>query len=757
MPERQACVCSTLQLFTSWTEEDLKCMRRRHIVMLAGALSLSAQNLALLLGIPPESEMARLVFYTFGGDKNKVLVDALEVLATLAMISGAALDSKVDFVHNLMDFTGTGRLNIDECVMLIQMVTKGGHRADPGAPYPPVDAIERACKNLAESLSSGEIERHSFDVFICGDTGASRYLQFWAGGLVRIPLAKGEMWEDPDFPASSLSLYRAEDSDTWKGPDPSCVQWIRCPQIAQDLGAVMNLSPGRETSLVQGALATGWIMNAVALLAETPYLLKRLFVPTGQEASGRYCIRVYKQGVWENVFIDNRLCCGPDRLPLFARSDRVHELWPCLLEKAYAKMHGCYNNICRGDLGYALRDLSGGWHQRICWDIDMEGVEKSTGDSIGTTTIGAASKCCSFCIRPRSWLGEKMQGVRQAGGLVGVRWQPWSCQPWDPTNSARERRGGMKGLLPRLIYPIQEVVNVQQGLILVLLCNPWAKGSYRGGVQWQKLCAENIAADLMARTPQNSFWMTLDEVCDTFNTLDQLTWVTAASGEEEYSVALVQGNWKAASPARGQLLTVLPVPGEEEKDVLVRVTLTVPDSRFHDQDYNLGSERHRNIGFVIVADLDRSSRTTARALSKEKRIFLTDIVPSRDVDCELSLAAGRYIVIPLLVHTERDAPLDTVPYWLRCSSCKRSAHVALEEERTDFVSSDVNSAVGELLQDDTNVIDKRLVYNQIEENLDGPAYSYVVRAVESLWASAKALEYRISQVKGQICMSAPKE
>jgi hypothetical protein len=45
----------------------------------------------------------------------------------------------------------------------------------------------------------------------------------------------------------------------------------------------------------QGVISDLWLLNAIALLCSYgSYLLTTLFVPTGQEGNGRYCIRIYK-------------------------------------------------------------------------------------------------------------------------------------------------------------------------------------------------------------------------------------------------------------------------------------------------------------------------------------------------------------------------------------------------------------------------------------------------------------------------------
>ncbi|CAM9521388.1 unnamed protein product, partial [Sphacelaria rigidula] len=47
----------------------------------------------------------------------------------------------------------------------------------------------------------------------------------------------------------------------------------------------------------------------MAILTGRPHLLRSLFRPTRQEEKGRYCIRLFKEARWTNVFIDSRLPC----------------------------------------------------------------------------------------------------------------------------------------------------------------------------------------------------------------------------------------------------------------------------------------------------------------------------------------------------------------------------------------------------------------------------------------------------------------
>ena len=73
-------------------------------------------------------------------------------------------------------------------------------------------------------------------------------------------------------------------------------------------------------------------------------------------------------GEWVEVVIDDRLPCTKDGQLIYARSERnsndhekqKHEFWPALLEKAYAKLHGSYDDLDGGDMNEAAVNFTGG-------------------------------------------------------------------------------------------------------------------------------------------------------------------------------------------------------------------------------------------------------------------------------------------------------------------------------------------------------------------------------------------------------------
>ena len=59
--------------------------------------------------------------------------------------------------------------------------------------------------------------------------------------------------------------------------------------------------------------------------------------------AGIYVVQLYVDGKVQDVVLDDLLPCNPETgLPLFATATQDGEIWPCLLEKAWAKLHRSY-------------------------------------------------------------------------------------------------------------------------------------------------------------------------------------------------------------------------------------------------------------------------------------------------------------------------------------------------------------------------------------------------------------------------------
>ncbi len=99
--------------------------------------------------------------------------------------------------------------------------------------------------------------------------------------------------------------------------------------------------------VIQGKLGDCWFLGALSVLGTNEDLLKSCF--WHQDAFkefGLYVCAFYKDGCLRFVIID-------DLLPVFDSSGKLvfaqckdsNELWVPLIEKAYAKIHGCYKAL----------------------------------------------------------------------------------------------------------------------------------------------------------------------------------------------------------------------------------------------------------------------------------------------------------------------------------------------------------------------------------------------------------------------------
>ena len=108
----------------------------------------------------------------------------------------------------------------------------------------------------------------------------------------------------------------------------------------------------------QGLLSFSLLDSCVSALTEKYNLIKRLFITKNINEYGIYKIKLCHNGQWKTIFIDDYFPCIPCSSPIVSKS-ATNELYILLLQKALAKLYGCYNNLSSIKLSDFFHKLTG--------------------------------------------------------------------------------------------------------------------------------------------------------------------------------------------------------------------------------------------------------------------------------------------------------------------------------------------------------------------------------------------------------------
>ncbi|XP_041634821.1 calpain-5-like [Cheilinus undulatus] len=312
-------------------------------------------------------------------------------------------------------------------------------------------------------------------------------------------LRRGALFKDPVFPASAQSLF-------YKREPPPGLTWKRPREICKDPRLFVDGISTRD--LHQGSLGNCWMVAAISCLASEPSLWKKV-IPDHVEQewnpknlnlyAGIFHFRFWRLGRWMDVVVDDRLPVSSDGVLLFCRSATPREFWSALLEKAYAKLNGCYEALEGGNTAEALIDFTGGVSEPL--SLDRESL-KQHGEQrralFQTLAKAHERKALITCsIRPAE--GETVESVLDCG-LV---------------------RGHAYGITAVRKVRLGETLQNNGGmcrLFMVRMRNPWGSTDWtgawsQGSQQWQQLSrAEREKMGLIVRDV-GEFWMDFEDFC----------------------------------------------------------------------------------------------------------------------------------------------------------------------------------------------------------------------------------------------------
>ena len=171
---------------------------------------------------------------------------------------------------------------------------------------------------------------------------------------------EGQSFKDEDFPANARSLY-FDPLNPPKGAVPNeSIKWFSISE-----GDIVNCDFPQffkaEVSsclIDQGSLGDQYFINALRLMCCQPKFIQRLLVSDKYARQGLYTLKFCKAGKWRYVHIDDRIPCRQSGRVNFCRNQDKNETFAMLLEKAYAKLHGCYEAIAFGLVEKVLQETT---------------------------------------------------------------------------------------------------------------------------------------------------------------------------------------------------------------------------------------------------------------------------------------------------------------------------------------------------------------------------------------------------------------
>jgi len=149
--------------------------------------------------------------------------------------------------------------------------------------------------------------------------------------------------------------------------DQNLIEWIRVTELNRDLNEKLFDEINPE-DLCQGRIGNCWLIAAIACVAEYPQIIENVFC-NKKTINGDHKYEFNFYDILNDDFIqiniddfipcEKRLLHEKHAKPIFCTNDNIREVWPLLLEKAFAKYVKSYSNLIGGNLGWAWQILTG--------------------------------------------------------------------------------------------------------------------------------------------------------------------------------------------------------------------------------------------------------------------------------------------------------------------------------------------------------------------------------------------------------------
>uniref|UniRef100_A0A1A8MGP2 calpain-2 n=1 Tax=Nothobranchius pienaari TaxID=704102 RepID=A0A1A8MGP2_9TELE len=463
------------------------------------------------------------------------------------------------------------------------------------------------------------------------NANAVRYLNQNFEALRAQCLDNGQLFSDPMFPAAPESLgFKELGSSSYKTRG---VTWKRPTELVSKPEFIVG--GATRTDICQGALGDCWLLAAIASLTLNEFVMARV-VPQdqsfGQNYAGIFHFQFWQFGEWVDVVIDDRLPVKDGEL-LFVHSAEGREFWSALLEKAYAKVNGCYEALSGGSTTEGFEDFTGG----IAENFDLK--------------------------QPPSNLFQIIKRALEAGALLG-------CSI-DITSAADSEAVTRQKLVKGHAYSLTGAVEVNyrgRQEKLVRMRNPWGQVEWTGA--WSDGSSEwnYVTGDCPhANAEDGEFWMSFNEFLRNYSRVEVCT-LTPDTIEDDsvkhWSISKFDGTWRRGSTAGGcrnnpytfwmnpQFVIKLDEEDDDPDDGEVGCSFVVGLIQKNRRRLRKQGEDMHTIGFAIYEVPQQFHGQ--RDVHLDKNFFLSHaqkarsetFINLREVSNRFKLPPGEYLIVP---------------------------------------------------------------------------------------------------------------
>ncbi|XP_030628607.1 calpain 2, (m/II) large subunit b [Chanos chanos] len=453
-------------------------------------------------------------------------------------------------------------------------------------------------------------------------------------------LSRGQLFSDPTFPAAPESLgFKELGPSSYKTRG---IQWKRPGELCSSPEFIIG--GATRTDICQGALGDCWLLAAIASLTLNDDVMARV-VPGGQGFGDNYAgifhFQFWQFGEWVDVVIDDRLPFKDGEL-MFVHSAEGSEFWSALLEKAYAKVNGCYEALSGGSTSEGFEDFTGG----IAESYDLR--------------------------KAPSNMFQIIRKALEAGALLG-------CSI-DITSAADSEAVTRQKLVKGHAYSLTGALEVNyrgRREKLVRMRNPWGQVEWTGA--WSDNSSEWNCVDASDRqnvkAEDGEFWMSFSDFLRHYSRIEICTLTPDAIISESvkyWSVCKYDGTWRRGSTAGGcrnnphtfwmnpQYVIKLNEEDDDPDDNEVGCSFVVGLIQKNRRRLRKVGEDMHTIGFAIYEV--PSQFHGQREVHLDKNYFLTHaqtarsetFINLREVCSRFKLPPGEYLIVPSTFEPHKD-------------------------------------------------------------------------------------------------------